>query len=115
RTLDSFYRDCTVFTAPSRYESFGLIYLEAMRWGKPVVACCAGGVPEVVRDGETGLLVPPGDAAALEAALSRLLADADLRTKMGSGARARRAPGFPPPPVGGGAAALSRRTIAASR
>jgi glycosyltransferase involved in cell wall biosynthesis len=86
--LERFYRDCTVFVAPSRYESFGLVYLEAMRWGKPVVGCRTGGVPEVVRDGETGLLVPPGDPAALEAALARLLDDAELRARLGTAARA---------------------------
>ena len=57
--LEELYRQCDVFVAPSRYESFGLIYLEAMRHAKPVVACDAGGIPEVVTDGVTGLLAPP--------------------------------------------------------
>src|SRR5258706_790415 len=86
--LEGFYRDCTIFVAPSRYESFGLIYLEAMRWGKPVVGCRTGGVPEVVRDGETGLLVSPGDAMALEAALARLLGDGALRARLAAAADA---------------------------
>jgi glycosyltransferase involved in cell wall biosynthesis len=86
--LAAFYRDCTVFVAPSRYESFGLIYAEAMRWAKPVIGCRAGGIPEVVRDGETGLLVPPADPPALQAAVMRLLDDAALRDRIGSAARA---------------------------
>jgi glycosyltransferase involved in cell wall biosynthesis len=86
--LATFYRDCTVFVAPSRYESFGLIYAEAMRWGKPVVGCRAGGIPEVVRDGETGLLVPPAEAPALQAAVVQLLDDPALRARLGAAARA---------------------------
>jgi len=86
--LLAFYRDCTVFVAPSRYESFGLVYLEAMRWGKPVVGCRTGGVAEVVRDSATGLLVPPDDAAALGAAIGRVLADGALARRLGEAARA---------------------------
>ena len=56
---------CDVLVAPSLYESFGLMYVEAMRAGKPVIGSNAGGIPEVVDDGKTGLLVPPGDALAL--------------------------------------------------
>ena len=52
---------CDVLVAPSLYESFGLMYVEAMRAGKPVIGSNAGGIPEVVDDGGTGLLVPPGD------------------------------------------------------
>ena len=85
--LQDFYRSCTVFVAPSLYESFGLVYLEAMRWGKPVIGCRAGGIPEVVRDGETGLLVPPDDPVGLEAAITRLLDDPELRQRLGERAR----------------------------
>jgi len=86
--LAAFYRECTLFVAPSRYESFGLIYVEAMRWAKPVIGCRAGGIPEVVRDGETGLLVPPADPPALQAAVTRLLDDGALRDRIGTAARA---------------------------
>ena len=85
--LEDFYRDCALFVAPSLYESFGLIYLEAMRYGKPVVGCRVGGVPEVVWDGETGLLVPPEDPDALRIAIERLLDDPALGSQLGARAR----------------------------
>jgi len=72
-----------VFVWPGWREAFGLAYLEAQAMGLPVVAMDSGGVADVVRDGETGLLSPPGDAAALAASLERLMGDADLRRKMG--------------------------------
>jgi len=87
RTLQELYAGCDFFVAPSRYESFGLVYLEAMAHGKPVIACRAGGPERVVRDGETGLLVPPADPEALAAALLRLAGDGDLRRRMGAEAR----------------------------
>jgi glycosyltransferase involved in cell wall biosynthesis len=70
-------------------EPFGLVMIEAMACGTPVIATRFGSVPEVVVDGETGLLVPPGDVAALRAALERLLGDADLRRRLGAAARER--------------------------
>ncbi len=85
--LERFYRDCTVLVAPSLYESFGLIYLEAMRFGKPVIGCPVGGVPEVVDDGVTGLLVPPGDAEALAAAVARVVGDPALAARLGAAGR----------------------------
>ncbi len=87
-SLRAAYRDCDVFVAPSRYESFGLIYAEAMAWAKPVVGCRAGGIPAVVTDGATGLLVPPGEAPALTEALARLVRDHALRAHLGAAARA---------------------------
>jgi glycosyltransferase involved in cell wall biosynthesis len=60
-----------------------------MAHGKPVVASAVGGLKDLVVDGETGLLVPPGDVAALRAALQRLLADGDLRRRFGSAGRER--------------------------
>jgi glycosyltransferase involved in cell wall biosynthesis len=72
-------------------ETFGIVALEAMAAGKPVIASNIGGLPDVVADGETGLLVPPGDAAALAVAMRRLLADAPLREQMGAAARRRAA------------------------
>ena len=83
------FEEADVFCVPSRYESFGIIYLEAMRYSLPVVATSVGGIPDIVIDGETGLLVPPDNAAALTAALQRLMGDAELRQRMATKARAR--------------------------
>ena len=85
---DALYRNCDVLVAPSRYESFGLIYPEAMAHGKPVIGCRCGGVPEVVKDGITGLLAEPGDVASLVAAMVRLARDPNLRNQMGEAGRA---------------------------
>ena len=78
-----------VLVLPSEYEELGSVLVEAMAAGVPVVATDVGGIPEVVRDGETGLLVPPGDVAALTAALDRLTADRELRRRLGEAARDR--------------------------
>jgi glycogen(starch) synthase len=78
-----------VLVLPSVYEEMGSVLTEAMAVGVPAVASDVGGIPEVVRDGETGLLVPPGDVDALAAALDRLAADPDLRAQLASGARDR--------------------------
>lgn len=83
------YSNADIFCVPSRYESFGLIYLEAMRAGKPVVACRVGGVPEVVEDGVTGLLVPPDNVSALQAALDQLVRHPAQRAAMGTAGRRR--------------------------
>lgn len=76
---------------PSLAESFGFAALEAMSLGRAVVASRAGGLPEVVADGETGLLTGVGDAAALAAALTTLLRDPARREAMGAAGRARAA------------------------
>ncbi|MBM3269292.1 MAG: glycosyltransferase [Candidatus Sericytochromatia bacterium] len=78
-----------VFCLPSLSEGLPLAIAEAMAAGLPVVATPVGGVPEIVQDGETGFLVPPGDAGALAARLAALLADARLREQMGAWGRLR--------------------------
>ena len=79
---------CDLFAGPSAYEPGpGNVYLEAMACGRPVIACNTAGTPEVVQDGVTGLLIPPGDKAALEAAIVRLSEDATLRQEMGEAGR----------------------------
>jgi glycosyltransferase involved in cell wall biosynthesis len=74
---------------PGVGEAFGLAYLEAQAAGLPVAAWATAGVPEVVGEGESGLLAPAGDVPALTAAVARLLADAGLRESLSQGARAR--------------------------
>jgi len=91
--LPGLYAQADVFAMTSvphkqSVEGFGLVYLEAGAHGLPVVAHAIGGVPEAVLDGETGLLVPPDNPAALTAALGRLLADPALRERLGAGGRA---------------------------
>jgi glycosyltransferase involved in cell wall biosynthesis len=78
-----------VFVLPSPAEPFGLVLLEAMALGKPAIATQAGGPLEIVVPEETGLLVPPSSPEALAEALSRLLADAQLRQSMGQKGRER--------------------------
>ena len=68
-------RRADVLVHPARWEGFGLAVLEAMLCGLPVVATRVSSIPEIVVDGETGLLVPPDDPSALGAALQRVLAD----------------------------------------
>ena len=79
-----------IYAAPSRLdsESFGVAVIEASACALPVVVSDVGGLPEVVRDGETGLIVPRDDVPALQAALKRLVLDAALRERLGQGGRA---------------------------
>jgi starch synthase len=79
----------TVFACPSVYEPLGIVNLEAMACGTAVVASRVGGIPEVVADGETGLLVPPDDPDALAKALNTLLGDAGRASAMGRAGRTR--------------------------
>jgi len=84
----------TVFACPSLYEPLGIVNLEAMACGTAVVASRVGGIPEVVSDGETGLLVPPDDPAALAAALNALVGDPGRAGAMGAAGRKRAAAEF---------------------
>jgi len=77
------------FVMPSIWEGFGLVLLEAMAAGRPIVASRAATIPEVVVDGETGLLVPPGDPPALADALAQLAEDPALAHSMGEAGRLR--------------------------
>jgi len=76
-----------VMVHPSRTESFGLAVLEGLAAEVPVVACRVGGVIEIVKNGETGVLIPPGDVAAMAGAVSRLHDDPGLRRSMGRAGR----------------------------
>lgn len=83
------YASAAVFCLPSLQEGFGIVYLEAMAAGLPVVAGRAGAAPEVVPDGRVGHLVPPLDAGALADALVRLLRDSESRRAFGRRGRRR--------------------------
>lgn len=80
---------CDILVNPSLGEALGNAVLEAMALGKPVIGAAAGGMPEVIADGETGLIVPPADVDALAAAILRLLANPATAHVMGQRARAR--------------------------
>ncbi len=82
-------REAAIFVLPSTSEGLPMALLEAMAWGRAIVATAVGGVPEVLSDGENGLVVPPADPPALAAALARLAADASLRARLASAARER--------------------------
>ncbi|KRE51055.1 glycosyltransferase [Paenibacillus sp. Soil724D2] len=84
--LEEKYQECDIFVAPSRYESFGLVYLEAMKYKKPVIGCNVGGIPEVITDGMTGLLVEPCNISELELALVKLILNENLRKELGQNA-----------------------------
>jgi glycosyltransferase involved in cell wall biosynthesis len=82
-------RQAAVLVQPSLYEVFGMAIVEAMACGVPVVASAVGGIPELVRNGSTGLLVEPNDPPALADAILRLLDDRQLSCSMGAQGRAR--------------------------
>ncbi|HEY9722283.1 MAG TPA: glycosyltransferase, partial [Oscillatoriaceae cyanobacterium] len=78
-----------LFVLPSLYEPFGRVLIEAMAATRPIVATFAGGVPEIVLDGETGVLVPPGDDERLAQAIAAVLADSALAKRLATAARQR--------------------------
>ena len=77
------FAGASAFVLPSEYEAFGLVLLEAMASALPIVATRVGGVPEVIRDGEWGRLVPYGDVAALGDALREILTSPELARRWG--------------------------------
>lgn len=87
--LERLYTRATIFVLPSSGEGFGFVFLDAMAHGVPVVAGNRDATPEVVSDGETGILVDPGDPQALTGALQTLLGDTALRERMGRAGIAR--------------------------
>lgn len=93
-SLAEAYADSDVFALSSLWEGLPYVVLEAMSFGLPVVATAVDGVPEAVIDGETGLLVPAGDASALGSSLARLLGNAAARHKLGEAGRLRVAERF---------------------
>lgn len=81
------YQECDMFVGPSRYESFGLMFVEAMAYGIPVIGSRTGGIPDVVDDEVTGVLVEPDNVRALTEAILRLVNDPQKRREMGRAAR----------------------------
>jgi glycosyltransferase involved in cell wall biosynthesis len=81
--LSSAYREARLTALPSEYEAFGLVLLESLAAGTPVVASRVGGIPEFVEDGKAGLLVPPKSPASLAEAMVRLWSDRDLARRLG--------------------------------
>lgn len=87
--LSEIYASAGVFCLPANFEPFGLVVVEAMAHGLPCVVTQVGVLPDLVGDGDAGIVVPRGDETRLAVALVRLLQDADLRRRMGSAARVR--------------------------
>ncbi len=101
--------DCDVFVLPSLSDARPRVIIEAMYLGKPVVSTRVGGIPALVHEGTTGLLVPPSDAEALADALDALASDPGLRTRLGAAARAWSRAEVRPDQAAGKIAALYRR------
>jgi alpha-maltose-1-phosphate synthase len=106
RSVVQLLSHATVFACPSLYEPLGIVNLEAMACGTAVVASAVGGIPEVVSDGETGLLVPPGEPGELAAALNALVRDTGRAAAMGRSGRERAVAEFGWPAVAAATAAL---------
>jgi len=87
--MDALYREGDLLAVPSRRENYPRVIMEAMGWGMPVVASDVDGIPSMVADGETGLLVPPDDPDTFAAALERLLSSPQLRHDLGAAGRSR--------------------------
>jgi len=109
-SLGGVYAEADVFVLPSYHEGYGMAFVEAMAWGLPIVATRAGAIPETV-PAEAGLLVPPGDVAALAEALREIIVDESLRAKLAQGAACHAAtlPSWPEA-IAGWAAAFDRLT-----
>lgn len=85
--MDAFYRTTDIVVDAAWEEAFGMVVVEPMIYGRPVVGTDAGGIPEIIDDGENGLLVPPRDPQALGVALLSLVVDAGWRAALGRRAR----------------------------
>jgi glycogen synthase len=92
--LAAAYREARALVLPSEYEAFGLVLLEAMAQGTPVVASRVGGIPEIVEDGRTGLLVPPDSPTELAAALRRIWEEPELARRLGDAGRTEVVPRY---------------------
>jgi mannosyltransferase len=107
------YQRIAIYAFTSRNEGFGLTLLEAMASGTALVAARAGGAAQVVNDGETGVLVPPGDVGALVTALEPLMREPERAAAMGRKARARAVAQFSVDAEAAAIAAVYRRLLSA--
>jgi glycogen synthase len=110
----SLFAGCSFFVLPSRHEPMGIVNLEAMAAGKAVLATNVGGVPELVVADQTGLLVPPDDAAAMARALRTLAENSELRQRLGSAGR-KRAESFAWPVLAGQYEEVYRQALQSRR
>lgn len=83
KELPLYYQACDIFVLPSLKEGFGIVFLEAMQYAKPCIGARAAAVPEVIVDGENGLLAAPGDPRSLQRAIEMLIKSPQLRSDMG--------------------------------
>jgi L-malate glycosyltransferase len=83
RDVPKLYQHCEFFVLPSRSEPFGIVLLEAMAFGKAIVATKVGGIPEFVIDGHNGILIPPNDSDALAKEIMRMISDQEHRSELG--------------------------------
>jgi len=88
-SLIPFYQNCDIFVAPSRWESFGLIYIEAMSYAKPIIACNNGGAKSIIRNNIDGLLVETENSMEIAKAILSLIADKQKRVTMGENSFSR--------------------------
>ena len=93
--LVSLYQQCEAFVLPSGKEGFGIVFLEAMYFGAPVIAAREKGAVDVVRDGDTGISVPFGDTIAIKEAIERIGSDAELRERLRANGRSMVVDGGP--------------------
>lgn len=107
------YRACTALVMPAVEEGLGLVAAEALLCETPVVAFASGGLTDLVVDGQTGLLVPPGDAGALARALDDLLARPDRGAALGAAGRRAMLAAFGPEAVAARYAGIYRKVVAA--
>ncbi|MEM7530769.1 MAG: glycosyltransferase [Chloroflexota bacterium] len=112
--LQELYQTCDLLVAPSLYESFGLIYVEAMNYAKPVIGCRAGGIPEVIDSGVTGLLAEPEDSKSLAEAMITVLQSPQKLYEMGLAGRQRLLDNFTHIQMARKYAEVYRRVIAES-
>lgn len=92
--LAEYYEQCDIYVLPSSHEGLGIVYLEAMAHGKPVVGVHAGGAPDVIIHEVNGLLIPRSEAPLLAEALHRLAGSEELRARLGAWGRDRTVPSF---------------------